>query len=214
MSGPSAPNKLQRVADKQLTEEIDEVEVDETREREPLDPERAARRRAALARVVQFGDPVLRSKAAPVDHFDEALAAEAARMGELMDEAIGVGLAANQIGALHRLLVYRVEEEGEIHAVVNPTIEWTSDEREPGMEGCLSLPGVWVEVERPAGVRVRAQDLTGAEIEIEAEGFHARVLQHEIDHLEGTLILDRISRADRREAMRTMREAREDGDRD
>jgi len=204
------------VGEDQLTEQDEAVEErdEDAREREPLDPERAARRRAALSRIVQFGDPVLRSKSVPIEHFDDDLAAEAARMGTLMDEAIGVGLAANQIGRLHRMLVYRFEEEGELQALVNPEIEWSSDERELGFEGCLSLQGVWVEVERSVGVRVRAQDVTGAALEIEAEGFHARVLQHEIDHLEGTLILDRISRGDRREAMRAMREAREAGDAD
>jgi peptide deformylase len=204
-------SEREKIEEREDERESDAHEESEGVEREPeeLDPERAARRRAALAQVRQFGDPVLRSKAARVQQFDAALAAEAERMGRLMDDAIGVGLAANQVGTLHRLLVYRVEEEGEVHAIANPTIEWSSDDREIGREGCLSLPGVWVEVERPISIRVSAQDLTGAPLEIEAEGFEARVLQHEIDHLEGTLILDRISRDDRREAMRTMREARE-----
>jgi len=201
------------VAEPELTDElVDELEEDREDEREQLDPERAARRRAALAQITQFGDPVLRSKASQIAVFDAALAQEAERMVYLMDEAIGVGLAANQVGALHRLLVYRLEEEAEPQALVNPVVEWRSDEVEAAMEGCLSLPGVWVEVERPVAVRVRAADLQGAPLEIDAEGFHARVLQHEIDHLEGTLILDRISRSQRREAMRAMREARSEGE--
>jgi peptide deformylase len=94
-------------------------------------------------------------------------------------------------------------------ALVNPVIEWTSDELEPAEEGCLSLPGVHVEVERPARVRVRARDEHGEQLQVEAEGLTARVIQHEIDHLDGILILDRISREARKEAMREMREAQE-----
>ncbi len=172
-----------------------------------LDPETRARRDAALRHVRKLGDPVLRSTALPVDRFDAALAAEIERMGELMHDALGVGLAANQVGVLHRVLVYRAYEEDPLTALVNPTLTWTSDELEISEEGCLSLPGVHVEVERPARVRVRAQDQTGAELEIEAEGLEARVIQHEIDHLDGILILDRISRGARKEAMRAMREA-------
>ena len=94
-------------------------------------------------------------------------------------------------------------------ALVNPVLEWSSEELEAAEEGCLSLPGVHVEVERPAQVRVRAQDESGAELRIEADGLTARVIQHEIDHLNGVLILDRISREARKEAMRAMREAQE-----
>jgi peptide deformylase len=130
-------------------------------------------------------------------------------MGELMVDAIGVGLAATQLGILHRVLVYRVNAEDPVTALVNPEVEWRSEELESAEEGCLSLPGVHVEVERPARVRVRARDEKGNELRIEAEALTARVIQHEIDHLDGILILDRISREARKEAMRAMREARE-----
>lgn len=172
-----------------------------------LDPETRARRDAALRRVRKFGDPVLRAKALDVDRFDEALQAEVAQMGKLMHDALGVGLAATQLGVLHRVLVYRAYPEDPLTALVNPVLEWTSEELEVGDEGCLSLPGVHVEVERALRVRVRAQDETGQPREVEAEGLEARVIQHEIDHLDGVLILDRISREARKEAMRAMREA-------
>jgi peptide deformylase len=172
-----------------------------------LDPETRARRDAALRHVRKFGDPVLRTAALPVDRFDEALAAEVKRMGELMHDALGVGLAATQIGLLHRVFVYRAYADDPIVALVNPVIEWSSEELESAEEGCLSLPGVHVEVERPAQVRVRAQDPAGQQLTVQAEGLQARVIQHEVDHLEGVLILDRISREQRRQAMRAMREA-------
>jgi peptide deformylase len=174
-----------------------------------LDPETRARRDAALRRVRKLGDPVLRASALPVERFDEALAVEIERMGELMHDALGVGLAATQLGVLHRVLVYRAYSEDPLTALVNPVLEWTSDELEVAEEGCLSLPGVHVEVERPLQVKVRVQDATGKDLEVEAEGLEARVIQHEIDHLNGVLILDRISREARKEAMRAMREAQE-----
>jgi peptide deformylase len=172
-----------------------------------LDPETRARRDAALRLVRKFGDPVLRATAIPIDRFDDALKAEVERMGVLMHDALGVGLAATQLGVLHRVLVYRAYADDPLTALVNPVLEWTSEELELGEEGCLSLPGVHVEVERPARVRVRASDEEGQELEVEAEGLEARVIQHEIDHLDGVLILDRISREARKEAMRAMREA-------
>ena len=132
-------------------------------------------------------------------------------MGELMHDALGIGLAATQVGVLHRVLVFQAYEDDPLTALVNPVLEWRSEELEAGMEGCLSLPGVHVEVERPVRVRVRAMDEMGDELEIEAEGLVARVIQHEIDHLDGILILDRISRQARKEAMRAMREAQESG---
>jgi peptide deformylase len=172
-----------------------------------LDPETRARRDAALRQVRKFGDPVLRASALEVDRFDDTLKAEVERMGELMHDALGVGLAATQLGVLHRVLVYRAYADDPVTALVNPVLEWTSEELEMGEEGCLSLPGVHVEVERPARVRVRARDQEGHEREVEAEGLEARVIQHEIDHLDGVLILDRITREARKEAMRAMREA-------
>jgi peptide deformylase len=178
---------------------------------EELDPETRARRDAALRHVRKLGDPVLRATALPVERFDASLREEIERMGELMSAALGVGLAATQVGVLHRVLVYRAYVDDPISALVNPVLEWSSEEREAAEEGCLSLPGVHVEVQRPARVRVRGRDAHGAELVVEAEGLEARVIQHEIDHLDGILILDRISREARRDAMRALREAREGG---
>jgi peptide deformylase len=194
------------------TSEDADVEVEREQDApEPaeLDPETRARRDAALAHVRKLGDPVLRASALEVERFDDALRLEVQRMGELMHDALGVGLAATQLGVLHRVLVYRAYPEDPLMALVNPLIEWASEELEPAEEGCLSLPGVHVEVERPARVRVRARDERGEELQVEAEGLTARVIQHEIDHLDGILILDRISREARKEAMREMREAQE-----
>src|SRR5215218_2492968 len=171
-----------------------------------LDPETRARREAALKLVRKYGDPVLRSRALEVDRFDDALVEEARRMGRLMHDAYGIGLAATQVGVMHRLLVYRTELEGTVAALVNPVLEWSSKDKESSEEGCLSLPGVGVEVERPIHVRVRALDEFGKPILVEASGLEARVIQHEMDHLEGVLILDRTSRDQRKQAMRTLRE--------
>jgi peptide deformylase len=194
---------------KRAHEEADpqEVEVQDGPVVEELDEETRVRRDAALAHVRKLGDPVLRASAVAVDRFDEALASEIQRMGELMVDALGVGLAATQLGVLNRVLVYRVGAEDPIAALVNPVIEWRSEELEAAEEGCLSIPGVHVEVERPARIRARAQDASGRELTIEAEGLEARVIQHEVDHLDGVLILDRISREARKEAMQAMREA-------
>jgi peptide deformylase len=190
-------------------EAIEELENDEDGLEEPeeLDPEVAARRAAALAHVRTFGDPVLRTKARPVEQIDDALRSEIVRMGELMTDALGVGLAATQLGVLHRLLVYRVQQQAPVVALINPEIEWRGDEEEIAEEGCLSLPAVLVDVERPLHVRVRALNEVGEKIMIEATGLEARVIQHEIDHLDGVLILDRTTREQRKEAMRALREA-------
>jgi peptide deformylase len=194
--------------------EEDDVEVarspaEDEPEHEELDPETKARRDAALRHVRKFGDPVLRASALSVERFDEELAEEVERMGELMHDALGIGLAATQLGVLHRVLVYKAFLDDPLTALVNPVFEWKSEELEAGDEGCLSLPGVHVAVERPARVRVRAQDATGKPVVLDAEGLEARVIQHEVDHLDGVLILDRISREARKEAMRAMREAQE-----
>jgi peptide deformylase len=198
---PAAP--LSEDADVEVQREGDAPEPEE------LDAETRERRDAALRHVRKLGDPVLRATALPVERFDAALEEEVQRMGVLMHDALGVGLAATQLGVLHRVLVYRAYPEDPLTALVNPVIEWHSEEREAAEEGCLSLPGVHVEVERPARVRVRARDERGEEREVEAEGLTARVIQHEIDHLDGVLILDRVSREARKEAMRAMREAQE-----
>jgi peptide deformylase len=192
-----------------VSEEAD-VEVEREQDApEELDAETRERRDAALRHVRKLGDPVLRAKALPVERFDRTLEREVERMGVLMHDALGVGLAATQLGVLHRVLVYRAYSEDPLTVLVNPVLEWESEERESAEEGCLSLPGVHVEVERAARVRVRAQDEHGEELEVEAEGLTARVIQHEIDHLDGVLILDRTSREARKDAMRAMREAQE-----
>jgi peptide deformylase len=200
------PTAASQEDDVEVEREPDALEPDE------LDPATRARRDAALRQVRKFGDPVLRASAVPVERFDEALKVEVTRMGELMHDALGVGLAATQVGVLHRVLVYKAYVDDPLTALVNPVIEWRSEELETGSEGCLSLPGVHVPVERHARVRVRALDEAGVQLEIDAEGLEARVIQHEIDHLDGTLILDRISREARKEAMRAMREARATAD--
>ena len=189
-----------------MTEES-QTEAEELRREPPeMDPEMLARREAALRHVRKFGDPVLKSRAVEVEGFDEALRAEIDRMGLLMEDAIGVGLAANQVGLLRRFFVYRVSDEGPLQALVNPVIDWSSDEEETFEEGCLSLPQVVVEVTRPAQIRVSAQDGFGEPLKLEVDGLEARVIQHELDHLDGVLIIDRTTRAQRREAMRDLRE--------
>jgi peptide deformylase len=127
----------------------------------------------------------------------------------LMHDAYGIGLAATQVGILHRVLVYRVEPDSPVNALVNPVIEWSSKDKEWAEEGCLSLPAVHVDVERPVHVRVRAQDGDGGDILVEASGLEARVIQHEMDHLDGVLILDRAPREQRKEGMRALRAALE-----
>ena len=173
----------------------------------PLDPEVEARRVAAMSFFRRLGDPVLKSKATPVDRFDDALRGQVSRMAGLMSDALGVGLAAPQLGVSQRLLVYRVGPHAPVIALANPEVEWHSEEEEIFEEGCLSIPGVLVDVERPVHVRVRALDEQGEERRVEASGLEARVIQHELDHLDGVLILDRTSREQRREAMRAMRDA-------
>src|SRR3954468_20785846 len=173
---------------------------------ERLDPETRARRAAALKHVRKYGDPVLRSRALEIERFDAALVDEVRRMSALMHDAYGIGLAATQVGVMNRVLVYRTELEGAIAALVNPVLEWSSKDKETSEEGCLSLPGVGVEVERPVHVRVSALDERGRPILVEASGLEARVIQHEMDHLDGVLILDRTSREQRKQAMRTLRE--------
>jgi peptide deformylase len=193
------------MSDEQLEQHTGEVEP----EVEERDPQAEARRAAAMSFIRRLGDPVLKSRATPVDRFDDALKAQVARMGGLMNDALGVGLAAPQIGLSQRLLIYRVGQEAPLIALINPELEWKSKEEETFEEGCLSIPGIAVDVDRPVHVRVRAQDETGAERVVEASGLEARVIQHEMDHLDGVLILDRTSKEQRKEAMRALREAEE-----
>jgi peptide deformylase len=172
---------------------------------EPTDEERE-RRAAALAEVRTFGDPVLRSRASDVTEFGDGLAREAARMVSIMRDAMGVGLAATQLGALHRLLVFQAGADARPTAVANPELEWVSEDLAMVEEGCLSLPGIGVDVERPLHARVRGRDVRGEPLLVEASGLEARVLQHEIDHLDGVLILDRTERDQRKGALRALRE--------
>src|ERR687895_1779211 len=173
----------------------------------PLDPEVEARRAAAMSFIRRLGDPVLKSSATPVDRFDESLRRQVGRMAGLMNDAMGVGLAAPQLGLSQRLLVYRVGPDAPLVALVNPSVEWASDDVETLDEGCLSIPGITVDVDRPVYVRVRAQDEEGEERLVEASGLEARVIQHEMDHLDGILILDRTSRDERKRALRELRDA-------
>jgi peptide deformylase len=174
---------------------------------EELDAEREARRRAALSLVRQYPDPVLRMKANEVGDLDESVTGLVERMTLLMDEARGVGLAAPQLGVLRRILIYRKAEEGPVVALVNPRVVSTGDEVEAADEGCLSLGAatVVVEVERPTAVKIEASSPEGEPISIEAEGLEARVIQHELDHLDGVLILDRTTPEARREALGQLR---------
>jgi peptide deformylase len=187
----------ERVQDEQRIEDEEEVRPD---------PELEARRMAAMSFIRRYGDPVLKSRATEVDQFDDALRSQVARMGGIMGDAMGVGLAAPQLGVSQRLLVYRVGQDAPLIALANPKLEWSSDDEEPSEEGCLSIPGIHVDVERPVHVRVRARDENGEERVVEASGLEARVIQHEIDHLDGVLILDRTSKEERKEAIRTLRE--------
>jgi peptide deformylase len=171
-----------------------------------LDAEALERRRLALAQLRTFGDPVLKSPATPVGEFDEGLAGEVERMVGIMRDALGVGLAATQLGILHRVLVFQAGADAKPTALVNPEIEWASGELALAEEGCLSLPGVVVEVERPLHVRVSGRDPGGEPLLVEASGLEARVIQHEMDHLEGVLILDRTVAEQRKGALRALRE--------
>jgi peptide deformylase len=172
-----------------------------------LDPELEARRAAATSFIRKLGDPVLKSRATPVDRFDDSLRTQMSRMAAIMSDAIGIGLAAPQLGISQRLLVYRVGADAPLIALANPELEWSSADAEGGEEGCLSIPGVAVDVERPVHVRVRAQDEHGEARLVEASGLEARVIQHEMDHLDGVLMLDRTSRDERKRALRELREA-------
>jgi len=194
-----------------MSEEYDqefEEREEQVEDTEPaLDPELEARRLAAMSFIRRLGDPVLKSRATPVDRFDDSLRGQVARLAAIMGDAIGVGLAAPQVGLSQRLLVYRIGPDAPVMALVNPELDWSGREDETLEEGCLSIPGVTVDVERPVHVRVRAVDEHGDGRLIEASGLEARVILHEMDHLDGVLILDRTSRDQRRRAMKELREA-------
>lgn len=184
----------------------DEGAVKDQTERERFEAELAERRDAALGHVVKFGDPVLKSKASPVAGFGPELRSEVERMIAIMHDGMGVGLAATQLGVLRRVLVFQAGSDSVPTGLVNPEIEWVSDELVVAEEGCLSLPRVAMDVERPLHARVIGRDVEGEPMTIEASGLEARVLQHEIDHLDGVLILDRAPRDQRKAALRALRE--------
>jgi peptide deformylase len=171
---------------------------------EELDAEREARRQLALAQIRQYPDPVLRMEARPVEEFDDDLRRLVARMSELMKDANGVGLAATQVGMLRRLFVFAPEED-KVAALINPEIVRRGEEVETDDEGCLSLQGITVPVERALTVRLEGRDERGRKVAFDLEGVAARIAQHELDHLDGILILDRTSPEDRREAMAALR---------
>jgi peptide deformylase len=174
-------------------------------EGEQLDPEREARRRLALAQIRQYGDPVLRMRANEIESFDDDLRRLVERMTALMQDARGVGLAGTQVGTLQRLFVFQATEEDEPQAVVNPVLAEASEVKVAETEGCLSHQGVTVPVERPAKVALEGKDETGADIRLELEEHAARVVQHELDHLDGILIIDRTTPEARREALGILR---------
>jgi peptide deformylase len=179
------------------TEEVEEEE-------EQLDVEAQARRRLALAQIRQYPDPVLRMPAKEVEAFDDDLASLVERMTGLLRDAGGLGLAATQVGILRRVFVFQREEE-EIVALVNPSLVERSDEAEVDTEGCLSMQGVTVPVERATHVTLQGRTPDGEELQFELGELEARVVQHELDHLDGVLILDRTTDESRREALAILR---------
>jgi peptide deformylase len=168
------------------------------------DAEREARRRLALSQIRQYPDAALRLKAKPVDTFDESLQRLVDRMKILMHDAAGVGLAATQVGVVKRLFVFQLEEDTDL-AIVNPEIAERGEEVESSDEGCLSLQGVTVPVERTLRLTLTGVDEHGEPVNLELEGHPARIVQHELDHLDGVLIIDRTTGEARREAMATLR---------
>jgi peptide deformylase len=164
-----------------------------------------ARRQLALGQIRRYPDPVLRERAHEVEEFSDDLRALVERMGRVMEDAHGVGLAATQLGLLRRILVFRAEEDDDLGVLINPVIVEQSEEATADDEGCLSLPEVHVPVERFSTIVVEGKDAQGEDVRIEAEGLQSRVIQHEIDHLDGVLIFDRTTPEARREAMRALR---------
>jgi peptide deformylase len=177
---------------------------DEVDERQ-LDAQERARRRVALAQIRQYPDAVLRMRAREVEQFDDDLARLAEKMGHLMHDARGVGLAATQVGVLQRLFVFQLAEDDDVTTIVNPEITKRSKSTEIADEGCLSLQGVLVPVERAREVTMTGQDVTCAPFELELEEMDARVVQHELDHLDGVLMLQRTDDESRKEALATLR---------
>ncbi len=182
------------------------AEVEGQIREQELDAERQARRRLALAQIRQYPDPALRMEAKPVENFGDELRHLAERMRALMVDASGVGLAATQLGILQRIFVFDTQEEKpEIVALVNPVITERSDETETDDEGCLSLQGVLAPVERAVRIHIEGKNERGEPIAYDLEDAAARTAQHELDHLDGVLILDRTTPEARREALATLR---------
>src|SRR4051794_11519436 len=171
---------------------------------EKLDPEREARRRLALAQIRQYPDAALKMKAHPVEEFDDELKSLVERMKLLMVDANGIGLAATQVGVLRRIFVFQPGEE-EVLAVVNPEIVEQSEETEVADEGCLSIQGITVPVERSLTVSIAGKDENGDEVRYDLEGYAARCVQHETDHLDGVLMIDRTTPEARRGALGVLR---------
>jgi peptide deformylase len=177
----------------------------EERDERDLDAQAHARRRVALAQIRQYPDAVLRMRAREVERFDDDLARLAEKMGQLMHDARGVGLAATQVGVLQRLFVCQLADEEELTTVVNPEIVKRSRSTETADEGCLSLQGVLVPVERALEVTLEGQDVSGAPLRLELDDLDARVVQHELDHLDGVLMLERTDDESRKAALATLR---------
>ena len=154
--------------------------------------------------IRKFGDPVLKTRAVPVESFDESLGRLTQDMLATMRDNEGVGLAATQVGRLKRVFVAAIEDDE--YVMVNPVLTDISETTETATEGCLSIPGIQVDVERPVAVTISGQDVSGKPLQIEASDLLARILQHEVDHLDGVLILDRTDRESRKAAMREWRE--------
>ena len=177
---------------------------EEQDERE-LDAQEHARRRLALAQIRQYPDAVLRMRAREVERYDDDLGRLAEKMARLMHDARGVGLAATQVGVLQRLFVCQFADDGEVTTIVNPEIVERSKATETYDEGCLSLQGVLVPVERARAVALEGRDVTGEPLRLELEDMDARVVQHELDHLDGVLMLERTDDESRKNALAILR---------
>jgi peptide deformylase len=204
----AARSRLPRGYDADVSDAQQPDEPAEEVERYELTPQERERRERAIAQITQLGDPVLRTKALAIHDFDAELLSLGAHMVALMDDAIGVGLAAPQIGRPLRLFVYRHDGDGDARAIVNPVVEPITEETDVMDEGCLSIVGIQVPVERPVAVRVRGHHLDGTPIDEEVTGFSARIIQHENDHLDGVLILERTTPEARRAALKELHVAR------
>jgi peptide deformylase len=180
-------------------------DVDEQVESEEQVAQREARRRFALAQIRQYPDAALKLQARPVEEFDDELRTLVERMKRLMHDASGIGLAATQVGVLQRLFVFHPGEDEDVVAVVNPEIVNRSEETEVDDEGCLSIQGVLVPVERASTVTLVGRDENGEEVRYELEDVFARAAQHETDHLDGVLMIDRTTPEARREALGKLR---------